>query len=498
MVFSSYIFILGFVPLTLLGFVLAKRIIGGRTAIAWLIACSLFFYGWWEPIYLLLIATSVLVNFAFGRWIDRCGAPRRKTALLILGVILNLGLLGYFKYTHFVVNTVNAAFGGDWLLDRIILPLAISFFTFQQIAYLVDVQRGVAHERSLLRYALFVTFFPQLIAGPIVHHRQVLPQIERSLRRPLRSADLSIGLTIFTIGLAKKVLLADGVAVWATPVFDMAAADQSVTILEAWAATFAYGFQIYFDFSGYSDMAIGLGRCFGLRLPLNFDSPYKSANIMQFWRRWHITLSVFLRDYLYIPLGGNQRGTMRRFANLMVTMLLGGLWHGAGWTFVIWGGLHGMYLVINHAFSALRRRLHLGAADGAGASLWGRAAGVLVTFLAVNIAWVFFRAESFEAAWLMLRTMLGFEGIEWITRVPAKNGQVWMIALPLIVWALPSTHQFMGRFRPAYAYRLRPTGGPQWWQWRPNALWAWLTIVLFMYTVWKIGSQAGEFIYYQF
>ncbi|MBT5260335.1 MAG: MBOAT family protein, partial [Nitrospina sp.] len=346
MLFNSYAFIFLFLPVTLLGFQLIGNRGHCRVAVSWLIGASLFFYGWWNPAYLGLILTSILFNYAVG---VSLGSRPAKT-VLVVGIAANLGLLGYFKYANFFVDNINALTGSDIVLERIILPLAISFFTFQQITYLVDTYRGETQECDFLRYCLFVTFFPQLIAGPIVHHREMMPQFAKDTFCRLKAKHLAVGLTIFSVGLFKKVILADGIAVYSTPVFDAAEAGVILTFVDAWCGALAFTFQLYFDFSGYSDMAIGLGRMFGIILPVNFFSPYKASNIIEFWRRWHITLSRFARDYLYIPLGGNRKGTLLRFANLMITMLLIGLWHGAGWTFVIWGGLHGSYLVINHGW----------------------------------------------------------------------------------------------------------------------------------------------------
>ena len=349
MLFNSYTFIFAFLPITLLVFYR----IGGRghhrVAIGWLVATSLFFYGWWAPRYVWLIVTSVLVNYALGVVLATRAAsqdgPRKR--LLAVGVSANLGLLAYFKYANFFVDNVRHLFHIDVEIGQIVLPLAISFFTFQQIAYLVDAHRRLTREYNFLHYCLFVTFFPQLIAGPIVHHGEMLPQFGKETTYRLNRTNLEVGVTFFLMGLFKKVVIADGIARYGTPVFDAAQAGLTIDFWQAWAGALAYTFQIYFDFSGYSDMAIGIARMFGIKLPLNFHSPYKATSVIEFWRRWHMTLSRFLRDYLYIPLGGNRKGPGRRHANLMVTMLLGGLWHGAGWTFMYWGGLHGLYLIVS-------------------------------------------------------------------------------------------------------------------------------------------------------
>ena len=399
MLFSSYEFVFAFLPLVLAGYVLAARA-GSSHALLWLVAASLFFYGWWNPAYLPLLAGSILFNFALGRGIAALRARRAQAhrPLLVAGIVANLGLLAWFKYAGFFLDTSRALTGAHWTTADIVLPIGISFFTFQQIAYLVDVARGETHEESLIRYSLFVAFFPQLIAGPIVHHKEMLPQFRRHNGLRLRYEDLTIGLVFFAAGLFKKAFVADSLALPANTVFDAAEAGEPLHFFLAWKGALAYTFQIYFDFSGYSDMAVGLGRMFGIRLPFNFDSPYRAANIIDFWRRWHMTLSRFLRDYLYIPLGGSRRGRVRRYVNLMITMVLGGLWHGAGWTFVFWGALHGVYLMVNHLWRMLWR-WPVG-------TWWSRGLSYGVTFLAVVVGWVFFRAESFAGALAVLRGMV--------------------------------------------------------------------------------------------
>ena len=301
----------------------------------------------------------------------------------------------------FFIDNVNHIFKLNLNIGVIILPLAISFFTFQQIAYLVDAYRGETREYNFLHYCLFVTFFPQLIAGPIVHHKEIMPQLTKEKIYSFCSENFNVGITIFILGLFKKVILADSVAVYATPVFEAASKNVSLTFVEAWGGALAFTCQLYFDFSGYSDMALGLGRMFGIRLPLNFNSPYKAVNIIEFWRRWHMTLSRFLKHYLYIPLGGSRKGKARRQANLLITMLLGGLWHGASWTFVVWGGLHGICLAINHAWHSIRRFM---GHDIEKVSWQGRILSRTLTFFVVVVGWVFFKAESFYSAINVLKS----------------------------------------------------------------------------------------------
>ncbi len=382
MLFNSIEYLFFFLPAVFLVFHLLSRAPSTERQILWLALASMFFYASWKPIYLLLILASVVVNFALGRKLARCQAATRRD-WLVLGVCLNLALLGYFKYTGFFLEGLNEF--GLWLLPipEITLPLAISFFTFQQIAYLVDVARGDCKEYQFHHYALFVLFFPQLIAGPIVHHSEMMPQFNRLRSRAQLPTDLAVGLTLIAIGLFKKVVLADNLALVADPVFAAAEDGQPLHSLDALIATFAFSFQIYFDFSGYSDIAIGSARLFGITLPENFRSPYRAASIIDIWRRWHMTLSRFLRDYLYIALGGNRRGTALRYRNLFLTMLLGGLWHGAAWTYVAWGGLHGLYLCCNHAWRYLTGRLNL--ADFFALPAW-QPLFIALTFIAWSVA----------------------------------------------------------------------------------------------------------------
>jgi alginate O-acetyltransferase complex protein AlgI len=489
MLFNSYIFIFLFLPVTLLGF----HLLGGRSlprlTMLWLVTASLFFYGWWNPSYLVLIIGSMLFNYAAGCLLRR----HRRRGLLALGVGGNLALLAYYKYANFFVDNLNALAGSDLHLESIILPLAISFFTFQQIAYLVDTFRGETEQHTFLHYALFVTFFPQLIAGPIVHHREMLPQFLRGFLGRLKAEHLAIGFTIFVLGLFKKTVLADSVALHATPVFNAAEAGVTISFLEAWSGALAYTLQLYFDFSGYSDMAIGLARMFGLRLPLNFNSPYKATSIIDFWRRWHITLSRFLRDYLYIPLGGSRRGELRRNVNLLITMLLGGLWHGAGWTFVLWGGLHGLYLLINHGW----RKLFPNPRAGRIRSLlgWG------LTMLAVVVSWVPFRAGSLDGAAQMLAGMAGMNTFSpSVTLMREINEALpWIVLLVIIVLFLPNTQQIMRNYNPAFeTYRgeISPLRY-RFLEWKPRRALAIFLAFLFFISLLCL-ARPSEFLYFQF
>lgn len=546
MLFNGSEFIFGFFPLTLLVFIVLLNKGMHRQSLAWLVIASLFFYAWWRPPYLALICTSIVCNYALGLLVCAVNSKlsdNNRKRLLYFGVIANLASIAWFKYAGFLTENINGVFSTDYTLGTVILPLAISFFTFQQIAYLVDAYRGETEEHNFLNYSLFVTFFPQLIAGPIVSHKEMLPQFFTSQARRFDYSNLAIGLTIFAMGLFKKVVLADGVAVHANIVFDAAANGHTLSLLEAWSGSIAYTLQLYFDFSGYSDMALGLARVFGICLPLNFYSPYKAASIIDFWHRWHITLSRFLREYLYYFIGGNRYGKLRRYRNLFITMLLGGLWHGAAWTFVFWGALHGSYLIINHAWRGYRSKLATGNIITQSVEyVFYRA----LTFLAIVVAWVYFRAESLDIAHNVLAGMFGFNGIalpyEWLTRFPEMANTLAAIGFqfePLIsqgkvmtllrdvaelsgisgfsdavgpiktlgymsillawTWFTPNTQQYMHRFKPAFESfqgQIRPTFHSI-IAFRTNLLWATLIAFMFAYSIFGT-SQTSQFLYFNF
>ncbi|HEY1326795.1 MAG TPA: MBOAT family protein [Casimicrobiaceae bacterium] len=447
MLFNSYEYLVYFLPAALAGYFLLSR--RPAWAIAWLVAASLFFYAWWKPSDLPLIVASIVGNFVLGRALQR--APASNRWLLPLAIGANLAALAVYKYADFALQTFATATGRNVPLLHIALPLGISFFTFTQIAFLVDCRRGKASEPSLNQYGLFVSFFPHLLSGPILHHSEMMPQFASPSNKRPRSANLSAGLFLLCIGLAKKVLIADTLA----PIADAGFAHPAQQSMPgAWLSVLAYTLQIYFDFSGYTDMALGSALMFNIRLPINFDSPYRALDLRDFWRRWHITLSRFLREYLYIPLGGNRRGEARTLANLLVTFALGGLWHGAAWTFVAWGVLHGVGLVTLR----LWRRLGL---ELPNLLAWA------ITMLFVMCTWVFFRAASLGDAVAMLRAMVGLSGVPaagtgWIPAVGALTG-AWpaIVAIGAFVLCLRArnSNRMVAEFRPRLVNGAAVTAG---------------------------------------
>jgi alginate O-acetyltransferase complex protein AlgI len=455
MLFNSYAFLFAFLPATCLVYFALNRWLPGRAGLAWLFAASGFFYAHWNWKFLPLLLGSIVFNFAVGwmlqRHAERPGARPLKAGLAF-GVIANLALLGYFKYADFFVANTNALLGAHWLLPQVILPLGISFFTFTQIAFLVDAYSGRAHELSFINYGLFVSFFPHLLAGPILHHGEMMPQFAQTANKRFSAANFWVGMTLLIIGLAKKVLIADEIAPWANAGFGHAG---QMEFVDAWMAALAYTLQIYFDFSGYTDMALGMSWMLNIRLPLNFASPYQSRNIQEFWRRWHMTLSRFLRDYLYIPLGGNRKGPRLGLLFVLITFALGGLWHGANWTFVAWGVFNGLGVI---AVQLL---------DRAGWSLPRRAAWAMTAVFTI-VAWVLFRASSLGDALHIIAVMFGARGTgvnpaiaEWtplfnpatytLTGLNLQLTTLWtglvMVGGFAIAWGAPNSQTLLLRWR---------------------------------------------------
>jgi len=524
MLFNSYSFIFVYLPLVLLGAAwLGWKL--PKLVVPWLGMASLAFYGVWNVRFVSLLLASIVFNYAAASLISRyrTDAPARSRRVLTAAVAADLILLGYYKYANFFIATVNEATGSSLQALDLILPLGISFFTFTQIAFLVDAYRGVARERSFQRYLLFVTYFPHLIAGPVLHHQQVMPQFNEENLRRLRLTNFTLGVTIFIVGLAKKVLVADALAEYASPIFNASRDGAMLGLVESWIGALAYTFQLYFDFSGYSDMAIGISLMLNVQLPLNFNSPYKATSIIDFWRRWHMTLSAFLRDYLYVPLGGSRRGRPRRYLNLLITMLLGGFWHGAGWTFIVWVALHGAYLLVNHAW-----RDFVGSPGGRlfATLSWG------VTFLAVVVGWVFFRSDNLTSALSMLSGMAGLNGIvlpiqfeAWLggaksllpwagiefspNTMPATNILLSRAGLEValgfvLALAFPNIYEWLAAYRTCYteARAEQPVAeragtAAARFAWRPTPITACVLGALFAYCLFSL-NRVSEFLYFQF
>lgn len=478
MLFNSPHFIFAFLPIVLIGFFLLGSLGMRQAAIAWALLASLVFYGWDDPWRLLpIILISAMFNFVIGRAL----AFRGTGWLLFIGVVGNLLLLGYFKYAGFLVMNF------DWLAGLpprqfdIPLPIGISFYTFTQIAFLVDAYRGEAREYEPLKYGLFVTYFPHLIAGPILHHKEMMPQFsDPEIFRP-RLLPIAHGLTWFAAGLFKKVMLADSVSIFVAEPFKAAAAGTPVAFGDAWIGVLSYTLQIYFDFSAYSDMAIGLALMMGIVFPLNFNSPYKAVSLIDFWRRWHMTLSRFLRDYLYFGLGGNRKGPLRRHVNLMITMVLGGLRHGATWNFAIWGAIHGAGLLLNHLWRDICKRL--------GFSL-PRPVGWAVTLAVVVFAWVPFRADTFSASLILWKSMLGFYGWSSLQAAHLGAALAWIVVLSGVALFAPNTQQILARDHAA--------AGRMILRWRPTVRWSIVIGCLFGIAVAGMISKPTSFLYFRF
>jgi alginate O-acetyltransferase complex protein AlgI len=478
MLFNSAPFIFAFLPVALAGFFLFGRLRLYQIANLWTLLASLLFYGWSDPFRLIpIVVSSATFNFCVGRVLLRY----RSEWLLATGVAGNLALLGYFKYAAFVVQSSAVLTGSPMPQLNIALPIGISFYTLTQIAFLVDTYRKQAREYELLKFGLFVTYFPHLIAGPILHHNEIMPQFDDPETYRPRLMSLAHGLAWFSAGLFKKVLLADVIAAYVETPFRLASEGSPIGFADAWTGVLSYGLQIYFDFSGYSDMAIGLALMMGITFPLNFNSPYKADSLIEFWRRWHMTLSRFLRDDLYIPLGGNRKGRVRRHINIFITMLLGGIWHGAGLNFAIWGALHGGGLVLNHLWRDIsaQRGFNL-----------PRPLCKAATLLLVLFAWVPFRADTLHAAITMWKSMIGMGGFGGAI-VPNMYEAASLLAIPAAIALLaPNTQEIL-----ALDWRKSVTTA---WHWRPNTVWAIAAGCLFGVAVAGTLTKPTTFLYFRF
>ena len=486
MLFNSYEFIFIFLPSCFIIYFYLNKHRLTEVSKGFIALSSLFFYSYWNLKYLPLILISMLFNYVVGSSLSANSNYKTisRKGILVFAIIGNLCLLGYFKYSDFLLFNINAIFGSKMPLMHLALPLAISFFTFQQIAYLIDSFKKETHEYDFLNYSVFVSFFPQLIAGPIVHHKEMMPQFKRIKNKAINHRNIAIGIILFSIGLFKKVVLADNFAIYATYGFDVAA---SLDLVGSWITSLSYSFQLYFDFSGYTDMAMGAAMLFNIKLPINFNSPYKSTNIQDFWRKWHITLSRFLRDYIYIPLGGNKKGELRKFLNILITFSIGGIWHGAGWTFVLWGLLHGIAIIIMQFWKKTETKLHYIVS-------W------LITFNFVNVTWIFFRANSWHDVKKVLSGMLGMNDIilpgslgcqlSFLSQYGVKfggalknikgDGYTYFYILMgfILVLAFKNTNKYMEDFKLNYYTLL-------------------MSVILFVYGICYL-NRATEFLYFNF
>lgn len=473
MLFNSLEFILIYLPVVFVVyfFLNSKKLV--QLAKGWLVIASLFFYSYWKPDYLPLILFSMIFNYSIGSTIinqEKLNLKINKKIPLLIGIIGNVGLLAYYKYFDFLITNLNIVLKSDFNYLNIVLPLGISFFTFTQIAYIVDAYKAEAKEVDFVNYALFVTYFPHLIAGPILHHKEMMPQFNKLRNKIINPKNISIGIFLFAVGIFKKVIIADNLSSFVHQGFDI---QQSLSFIEAWLVSFSYAFQLYFDFSGYTDMALGISCMFNIFLPQNFNSPYKASNIQDFWKRWHMTLSRFLRDYIYIPIGGNRLGEFKTYINLIITFLIGGIWHGAAWTFVLWGMLHGTGLVVQRLWSKLNIKMH-------------NTFAVIFTFVFVNIGWVFFRAKDFNSAMKVLGGMFGFSGFvlpkfnKFLIKFPDEMQVQWLILLIcfVMVFALKNSNELAAKFKPSKIYLV--------------------LIIIFTYFSIMNLNKISEFLYFQF
>jgi alginate O-acetyltransferase complex protein AlgI len=529
MLFNSHEFLFVFLPATLLGFYLLGRF-SRQTAILWLILASLIFYGWWRPLNILIIGPSIIINYALATYLlrlsQRSDSPGLSRAVLLIGILFNVVFLGFFKYADFVYGTINDVFGANLILLHVILPLGISFITFQKIAFLIDVQAGRVKAFTFREYCTFVLFFPQLVAGPIVHYREMMPQFASATCR-FDKENVAVGLTLLFLGLFKKGVLADNIAPLITPIYEHSAVAGKTPFVLAWMAAVGFTLQLYFDFSGYTDMALGLGRFFGIKLPPNFNSPLKATSIIDFWLRWHMTLTRFLTAYIYNPLVlwmtrrraakgrpgfGGRNPSPGAFVSLLLvplitTMFISGLWHGAGYGFIIWGLIHGVYLVINHAwrvYAAHRWR------DRAAYARMMKPPGWALTFVSVTVAMIFFRATSVRSAVDLVKGVFGLNGFAlprgdaWIAATNGadiKRMALWIAVLLFIALVCPNTLELLAPYEPALGVKPAATGPligrfrvPAW---GPSLPWAVAVSALAAVAIFYVGGPS-EFLYWQF
>ncbi|WP_027192229.1 MBOAT family O-acyltransferase [Fundidesulfovibrio putealis] len=492
MLFNSYVFLFVFLPFALTPFVLLSDRLGRHWLEWWVIGCSLIFYSWFDITNTAIISLSVLFNYLVAKAIhahhNHKNTEKGPRYYFAFGVITNLAVLSYYKYTNFFLRDILSHFGIHSEVHDIALPLGISFFTFQQIIFLKDLMSKDVTLFSFRKYLFCVTFFPHLIAGPIIKYKHILKQLYSRAFFTYSPVYLATGFTWLTLGLFKKVIIADNLAPYASQAFQAVADGHVISLISSWTGCLAYAFQIYFDFSGYSDMAIGLGLLFKIELPVNFNSPYKATSIVDFWRRWHITLSWFLRECIYIPLGGNRKGRAHQYINLLITMLLAGLWHGAGWTFVVWGGVHGLLLVATHAWESTKP-----ASIGAYSLAFAR----LSTFLLVCLAWVPFRAVDLQAMTTYYKSM--FVITSDIGSFDPRATLIIVICC-LVAWFFPNTQQIMCKFKPCienYLSERATWTGQSFISWKPTPFYAIITVLIFCYVTISLGSNA-EFLYFQF
>ena len=475
MLFNSLEFLFIFLPVTFIVYFALNKAKLTQVGIGWLVAASLFFYGFWNPKYLILIFCSMLFNYTVGYTLSHPSNLKiNRKALFIFGIVGNILLLCYFKYFDFLVNNINLVLHTGFDTLQIALPLGISFFTFTQIAYLSDAYKKEVAEYDFLNYALFVTFFPHLIAGPILHHSEMMPQFANMRKKVINNKNIAIGMFLLAVGLCKKVLIADNLAPYVHLIFDNAASDFIPTFWNSNIAALAYTFQLYFDFSGYCDMALGIGYLFNIVLPINFNSPYIADSIQDFWRRWHMTLSRFLKSYIYIPLGGNRCGEICTYRNLFLTFLIGGIWHGANYTFILWGVLHGIATVVHRVWTKLEIKVN-------------NIICVLVTFFFINITWVFFRSSSIHKAFELLKAMFGFNGIGscdiYKMHFVSSYGSG---KLSIILFVLCFVLVFFINNSMHWSEKIKP-----------NKLYLTITIVLFILSILSLNT-ISEFLYFQF